>query len=59
MFQEAGKAKEPETNDKVKIAVNFTELTKQGKLDLIAKESPELVELIEDFQCKQQFDYKL
>ena len=30
----------------------MSKLSKRGKLDLLNKESPELLELIDDFKCK-------
>jgi U3 small nucleolar RNA-associated protein 3 len=33
----------------------LSKLSKRGKLDLLNKESPELLELIDDFKCKTNF----
>lgn len=38
--------------EEMKIDVDLSQLSKREKLELLNKESPEMIELIEDFQCE-------
>lgn len=55
MLQEADKIKEYKSVEEEKIDVNLSRLSKREKLKLLNEESPELLELVEDFKCKCHF----
>lgn len=52
VLQEADKIKEAKPAEEEKIDVNLSKLTKREKLKLLGEESPELLELAEDFKGK-------
>ena len=49
-LQESDKVVQPKSSEQEKITVDLSQLSKRGKLDLLKKESPELLELIDDFK---------
>lgn len=52
MTQAADKVKGHTSVEEEKIDVNLSKLSKREKLKLLTEESPELLELVDDFKCK-------
>lgn len=51
VYQAADKIKGSVSVQEEKIDVNLSRLSKREKLKLLTEESPELMELVEDFKC--------
>lgn len=51
VYQAADKAKEHISVQEEKIDLNLSHLSKREKIKLLTEESPELMELVEDFKC--------
>ncbi|KAK2172119.1 hypothetical protein NP493_991g00056 [Ridgeia piscesae] len=52
IFKDVKKAKQDTTEEETLITKDLSKLTKKEKLQLVKKESPELLEMIEDFKTK-------
>ncbi|XP_013416384.1 something about silencing protein 10 [Lingula anatina] len=52
LFQDTKKSKQVEDTEQEKIHTDLSSLSKKKKMELLKKESPELIELIDDFKLK-------